>query len=281
MLIADSGSTKTEWCVLAPNGNTRIKTQGISPYFLNTKDICKLLENDLLPQIADPKKINAIYYYGTGCTAPVMNKIVEDALVTLFPSAKINIAYDLVAAAHALCGKSKGIACVLGTGSSSGYYNGSEIERDIPGLGYILGDEGSGAYLGKLLCTSFLYGRLDEKLSLDFSSAFKVSKDSLLEKIYSSPHANRLLASFSIFLSENRSHPMIEAIIKRGLGDFFSVHISSYTESKKYPVHFTGSIAWHYADMIRVICDEYGFECGKIIKEPMDGLLEYHASGLR
>jgi N-acetylglucosamine kinase-like BadF-type ATPase len=281
ILIADSGSTKTEWCIVSAEGNMRIKTQGISPYFHTSEDICRILLEELMPSLPEPQKVTEIFYYGTGCTADATINVVRDALSQLFANAKSQITYDLIAAAHALCGSEKGIACILGTGSNSGYYNGHEIERNIPGLGYILGDEGSGAYMGKLLACEYLYDRLDRKLEEKFEEKFMVDKHTLLDKVYSSSLANRLLASFSRFISDNRGHPEIDKILFRGLDDFFSIHIAEYKESKSVPVHFTGSIAWAYRDILRELCKKYSFECGNIIREPMDGLLHYYQQKIK
>lgn len=280
MIVADSGSTKAEWSLLASTGNIRVRTQGISPYFLNSAAIVDLLRKELLPYLPPGEQITAIYYYGTGCTAPPMIRIVHDALRELFHIAEIHVHYDLVAAAHALCGKEKGVVCILGTGSNSGYYNGAVIEKNIPGLGFILGDEGSGAYLGKLLCSTYLYSRLGPQLTSLFSDTFQVNKDSLLEKIYSSPMPNRLLASYAVFLSEHRADPAIKKIIDTGLGDFFRIHLSHYGESTLYPIHFSGSVAWYFSEEIMRLCDVYGYACGRIIKEPMEGLINFHAQNL-
>ena len=275
LLIADSGATKTEWCAVSASGNERVKTQGISPYFHTPVQIAELLRSELLPHLPQ-SDVSRIFYYGTGCTSPQTAKVVTDALKVLFPAASINVSYDLVGAAHALCGNSEGIACILGTGSSSGYYNGRSIEKNIAGLGYVLGDEGSGAYIGKMFAAQYLYGKLDKDLADSFEKEFNVTPDTLLSKIYSEPFANRLLASYSYFLHANRRHPQVEIILKKGLGDFFAIHISEYEQCKRVPVHFTGSISFVYRDIIMQLCKEFGFTCGNIIKEPMDGLLEYY-----
>ena len=278
ILIADGGATKTEWCILSATVNKKIKTQGISPYFLNSEQVAELLRAQLLPGLQLPLNITDIYYYGTGCTAPQTSKVIADALVDLFPRAKIEVSYDLFGAAHALCGNSAGIACILGTGSSSGYYNGKEIEKNIPGLGYVLGDEGSGAYMGKLFATQYLYEKIDPVLKLSFEKEFDITPDTLLYKIYSEPFANRLFASFSYFLNRNREHAQVNRILKKGLGDFFDIHLSEYEQRYKVPVHFTGSISAIYSDIIRQLCMDHNFTCGNIIKDPMDGLIEFYLS---
>lgn len=276
ILIADGGATKTEWCLLSASGNKKIKTQGISPYFLNAGQIAELLRLQLLPDLDEPVDVSEIHYYGTGCTAPQTSKVIADALEQLFPRAKIEVSYDLVGAAHALCGNEAGIACILGTGSSSGYYNGKEIEKNIAGLGYVLGDEGSGAYFGKMFATQYLYGKIDSGLAHSFEQELALTPDTLLYKIYSEPFANRFLASFSFFLSRNKQHPQVSHILRNGLNDFFEIHLSEYSQRHDVPVHFTGSISVVYRDFITQLCVEHKFTCGRIIKDPIDGLADFY-----
>ncbi len=276
ILIADGGATKTEWCVLSASGVKKIKTPGISPYFLNTDQIVQLLRSQLLPEIQQPENIADIHYYGTGCTAPQTSKVIADALEDLFPEANTEVSYDLVGAAHALCGNDAGIACILGTGSSSGYYNGKGIEKNIPGLGYVLGDEGSGAYLGKMFATHYLYNKIDTDLRLSFEHEFDLTPDTLLYKVYSEPFANQFFASFSHFLSRNMNHPQLSVILRKGINDFFDIHLSEYDQRHHVPVHFTGSISTVYSDIIRQLCSEHQFTCGNIMKDPIDGLIDYY-----
>lgn len=274
-LIADSGATKTEWS-LVRNGKTKtILTQGISPYFLNTAQIKELLINELQPKLKEVQ-VDEVYYYGTGCSNPANNKIVRDAIKKLFPVAKIDIQSDLLAAAKALCGDEKGIASILGTGSNSCYYNGKRIAHNNPGLGYVLGDEGSGAYLGKKVLQYFLYDTFDEELRGRFNVTYTTDATDILENIYKKPLPNRYMASFTKFLVENRGHYMVENIIEDGLNDFFFTHLCKYKEVWKLPVHFVGSVAFGFKDVIQSLCNTYEFELGRVIKKPMSGLVEYH-----
>jgi len=275
-LIADSGATKCEWCVLE-NGKKKktIYTQGISPYFLSGPQIIALLEKELLPKL---KKITVqeIYFYGTGLGNPNNIKIVKSVFKKLFPKAKTEVQNDLLAAARALCGKSKGIACILGTGANSCFYNGKKMVKNSPGLGYILGDEGSGAYLGKKVVQYYLYNTYDEELKARFEKRFMVTPMEILENVYKKPLANRYLASYAIFLAENRGHYMIENIIEDGLNDFFFTHLYKYRESWTHPIHFVGSIAFGFKDVLKDLCDTYELELGRVLKAPMQGLIEYH-----
>jgi Predicted N-acetylglucosamine kinase len=274
-LIADSGATKTEWCLLEGNKKKIFITQGMSPYFISAEQMQSILINELQPQV---KKINIdeIYYYGTGCANPGNVKVVKKVFKDIFPQAAIEVTHDLMAAAKALCGDEKGISCILGTGSNSCYYNGKRIVKNSPGLGYILGDEGSGAYLGKKVIQYYLYDTFDEDLRSRFDAKFVTNSTEILNAVYKGPLPNRYMASFAIFLAENRGHYMIENIIEDGLNDFFFNHVYKYKESWTLPVHFVGSIAYGFKDVLAEMCKSYQLELGKVMKNPMQGLIEYH-----
>lgn len=275
ILIADSGATKCEWKLVQKGKSKSIITQGISPYFLNRDQIVDLLTKELLPKL---KKItvSGIHFYGTGLNNPENVLIVRKALKKLFPGVKTEVQTDLLGAARALCGRKKGIACILGTGSNSCYYNGSRIVKNSPGIGYILGDEGSGAYLGKKLVQYYLYNTFDEELKARFEKKFQITPVEILDHVYKQPLANRYLASYAIFLAENRGHYMIENIIEDGLNDFFFTHLYKYRESWTMPIHFIGSIAFGFRDVLKDLCNTYELELGNVIKTPMQGLLAYH-----
>lgn len=275
-LIADSGATKCEWCLLQNGKKKTILTQGISPYFLNGQQIISLLQKELLPKLK-LTDVNEIYFYGTGLSNPNNSKIIKQSLKKLFPSAAIEVNTDLLAAARALCGNKKGIACILGTGSNSCYYNGKKIVKNSPGLGYILGDEGSGAYLGKKVIQHYLYNTFDADLMARFDAKFTTTTVEILEKVYKEPLANRYLATFAVFLAENRGHYMIENIIEDGLNDFFFTHLYKFRESWIMPINFIGSVAFGFKDILQELCGTYELELGNVLKKPMDGLVKYHA----
>lgn len=274
-LIADSGATKAEWCLIGGPKKKTIITQGISPYFLSTEQITSLLQKELLPKLKGVK-VDEVWYYGTGCANPENAKSVKKAIKTVLKESKIEVTHDLMAAARALCGRQKGVACILGTGSNSCYYDGKRIVRNSPGLGYVLGDEGSGAYLGKKVIQYYLYGTFDEELRGRFDVTYTTNSTEILENVYKKPLPNRYLASFTQFLADNRGHYMIENIIEDGLNDFFFTHLCKYGETWKLPVHFAGSVAFGFKDVIQQLCNSYEFELGNVMKKPMDGLIEYH-----
>ncbi|MDB5196766.1 MAG: N-acetylglucosamine kinase [Flaviaesturariibacter sp.] len=275
-LIADSGATKAEW-VLIENGKKKtIFTQGISPYFLSTEQIVDLLQAELAKKLKTVE-VGEVFYYGTGCANPDNAKSIKQALKKVFAGAKTDVQTDLMAAARAVCGKEKGIACIMGTGSNSCYYNGKKILKNSPGLGYALGDEGSGAYLGKKVIQYYLYNTFDEELRARFDARFVTNTVEILDAVYKKPMPNRYLAGFTMFLAENRGHYMIENIIEDGLNDFFFQHLCKYGEVWKYPVSFVGSVAHGFKDVIADLCHSYEFELGTILKNPMQGLVKFHS----
>ncbi len=275
ILIADSGATKCQWALVKDGKSRAIVTQGISPYFLSGDQITELLSKELLPKLKNVA-ITHIHFYGTGLANADNAAIVKKVLKGLFPKAKTEVQTDILAAARALCGKQKGVACNLGTGTICCYYDGKKVVKTSPGLGYILGDEGSGTYLGKKVVQYYLYNTYDEELMARFEKRFKTSPREILDHVYKQPLANRYLASYAIFLAENRGHYMIENIIEDGLNDFFFTHLYKFRESWTMPIHFIGSIAFGFRDVLKQLCDTYELELGKVIKAPMPGLLAYH-----
>lgn len=277
ILIVDSGSTKAEWCLVRGNKTTVIETQGASPYFLNEQQLIELMQSELLPGLKNEQPAE-VFFYGTGCVAAANRAMVKKAIKTVFPAAGVEVDHDLSGAAHALCGREKGIAAIMGTGSNSGYYNGKKIMKNSPGLGYILGDEGSGAYLGRKVLQYYLYHTFDEDLHSRFQNKYAVDADEILDRVYKKPLPNRYIAGYALFLAENRGHYMIENIIEDGLNDFFFTHLCKYPEIWKVPVHFVGSIAYGFSDVLKELCTTYKWELGQVLKKPMDGLIAYHKS---
>ncbi len=274
-LIADSGSTKADWCLLDGKKKRKIVTQGISPYFLSTMQIKSILEKELLPGLRGVVP-DIIHFYGTGCSTPINISILKQALRQSFAKAQLKITSDIMGAAKALCGDNKGVACILGTGSNSCYYNGKKIVNNSPGLGFILGDEGSGAYMGKKVIQYFLYNTFDSDLMDRFIAKYSTDSATILDAVYRQPLPNRYLAGFVGFLVENRGHFMIENIIEDSFNDFFFTHICKYKESWTLPIHFTGSVAYGFKDVLKEMCQSYVLELGNVLKQPMDGLIKYH-----
>jgi glucosamine kinase len=274
-LIADSGSTKTEWCLMNGKSAKTFYTQGLSPYFLSAEQIEYIINEELKGKLKKSEPAE-IYFYGTGCSNADNVKLVKKAIKKVFNDADIFVDHDLMGAAKALCGHEKGIACILGTGSNSCYYNGKKIVKNSPGLGYVLGDEGSGAYMGVRVIQHFLYHTFDEDLMDRFNAKYNTSSDEILSAVYKKPLPNRYLAAFTDFLVENRGHYMIENIIEDSFNDFFFNHIYKYRESWTMPINFTGSVAFGFKDVLMEMCNSFELQLGKVIKKPMDGLIKFH-----
>jgi len=217
-----------------------------------------------------------VFFYRTGCSNPANVKMIRKSIQTVFSDADVKVDHDLAGAAKALCGDSKGIACILGTGSNSCYYNGKRIVKNSPGLGYVLGDEGSGTYLGRKVIQYYLYNTFDPDLMDRFNAKYQTNITEILDAVYKKPLPNRYLAGFAGFLAENRGHFMIENIIEDGFNDFFFNHIYKYRESWTLPIHFVGSIAWGFRDVLKEMCHSYELQLGRILQNPMDGLIKYH-----
>lgn len=274
-LIADSGSTKTEWCLMNGKSNKTFYTQGLSPYFLSAEQIEYIINEELKYKLKSIEP-DDVYFYGTGCSNADNVKLVKKAVQKVFNDAKIYVDHDLMGAAKALCGHDKGIACILGTGSNSCYYNGKKIVKNSPGLGYVLGDEGSGAYLGRKVVQHFLYKTFDGDLLDRFNAKYNTNSDEILSAVYQKPLPNRYLAAFTEFLVENRGHYMIENIIEDSFNDFFFNHVYKYRESWTMPINFTGGVAHGFRDVLKDMCSSFELQLGKVIMKPMDGLVKFH-----
>ncbi len=275
LLIADSGSTKTEWCLVGEGKTIRtIKTAGTNPYFQTSEEIVREIHESLLPQLGQ-ERIEAVYFYGAGCAFQEKNEIVRQAIASGI-NAPIEVESDLMAAARSLCGYHSGIACILGTGSNSCLYNGHAIVEHISPLGFILGDEGSGAALGKTLVGDCLKRQLPAFLVRRFMERFELTPALLLERVYKRPFPNRFLASLSVFLLENIEEESIHALVLNNFKQFFIRNVKSYTNCDEYPIHFVGSIAYYYQSVLKEAADSLGLRVGVVEQAPMAGLIRYH-----
>ncbi len=279
-LIADSGSTKTAWRTINAQGQiAQANTIGFNPFFQDSDFIANELTNSLLPQING--QITAIYYYGTGCSTPDNQAIIRLALERVFVDAQhIEINTDILGAARALCGQSAGLACILGTGSNTCFYDGQKIDHQVANLGFWLGDEGSGGYLGKTLVTAYLLGELPTDLATKFQKRHPLlTRDVVLENAYKKPSPNRYFASFSKFLFDNRSHHFAYQLIYKAFDIFFERYISKYPNYAQLKVHFTGSVAFYYADILRQVANDKNITIGIVSENPIAGLSLYHSEG--
>lgn len=277
ILIADSGSTKTDWrAVTADSELTLNQTAGFNPMYQEADEIYNELRDALLPQLTDKQHPEAIYYYGAGCSSPERNKRVEDALRLAFPEALLYVDHDLLSAARALCGRNPGIACILGTGSNTCLYDGVNIIDNVPSLGFLLGDEGSGAYMGKLLIKAYLYRELPDELAKSLKNTYNLTKDGILDTLYGSSIPSRYMATFAKFMHEKQKNPVIRAMIYENFAEFFERHVVKYEGHEKLPVNFVGSIAYHFSDILKQVAKKYGLHVGVILQSPIDGLIKYH-----
>lgn len=275
ILIADCGSTKTDW-VLFENNTVKasIKTQGLNPTLQSTDEITAVLSNELAGNI-DTALPDAIYFYGAGCAYESANKRMRHALEQTFATRNIEINSDLLAAARALCGHEEGIACILGTGSNSCLFDGKKIIDNTPSLGYILGDEGSGAFLGRNLISDCLKKQLPPKLCKKFLTQYNLTIAEILERVYHTPMPSRFLAGFTPFLIDNRKEPEIHALLKRCFTLFFQRNTMVYRHSW-LPIHIVGGVGVSFAEEIKETAESLGLSVGNIVDSPMKGLIEYH-----
>jgi N-acetylglucosamine kinase-like BadF-type ATPase len=271
-LIADSGSTKTAWAAVE-NPTHVIKTDGINPIFMDSDAIENTLRNQLVPHLS--QTITEVYFYGAGCANQEKNNVVKRAIQRVFGDIKIEIASDLLGAARGLCGHQDGIACILGTGSNSCLYKNGNISWNVPALGFILGDEGSGAVLGKLLMGNLFKNQLPDVVKTDFEQTYGLSMMDVIEKVYRQPLPNRFLASFGPFISKHIAVPQVYNMVYDALESFIVRNIKQYPY-QELPVNFTGSIAFYFADILHDLASKHLFSIGCIQKDPLQGLVEFH-----
>ncbi|MDR0393918.1 MAG: ATPase [Tannerella sp.] len=273
-IIADSGSTKTDWMVV--RGETVIRsvsTKGMNPYFQSYDEIRDEIERVLMPEIKD-LPVDTVYFYGAGCVFGKAGTMWR-ALSSCMPFPEIHVYSDLLAAAHSTCGHKAGIACIIGTGSNSCFYDGHEIVKNIPPLGFILGDEGSGAMLGRMLVGDVLKGIISKPLQDAFFERFRMTQADILDQVYQKPFPNRFLASLSPFLHDHSDEPEIRRIIAGGFHSFLTRNVMQY-DYEEYPVNFVGSIARHYEAILRETAAAIGLRTGEIAESPAKGLIGYY-----
>ncbi|MCX6307192.1 MAG: hypothetical protein NT040_19680 [Bacteroidetes bacterium] len=275
-LIADSGSTKTTWILL--EGDTvknTITTCGLNPYFYNAESVEAVIRADLAPFLVE-SHVSEIHFYGAGCSTVYNNNMISDVLRVFFRHARIEIYHDILGAARALFGDGKGIACILGTGCNSCFFDGVTTHSRVDSLGYLFGDEGAGSYLGKLFLGAYLKKELPADLRAAFDAQYSYTLEDILNSLYNQPSPNRFLASFSHFLSPNREHPFVQGLLFRSFKDFFSAHIVKYAGYRDMAIGFIGSIAYNYSEVLAKVATLEDVEISRILPSPAEGLVEYH-----
>ena len=280
ILIADSGSTKTNWC-LVEQGQivSEIITDGINPFYQTDMEIIALLDDQLIPKLENTD-IDRIFFYGAGCSFPEKKILVSRGLVRFFGNSMIEIQSDLLGAARSLFQHEKGIACILGTGSNSCYYDGKDITQNVSPLGFILGDEGSGAVLGKLFLADCLKNQLPVELKEEFLSRYELTPEIILDTVYKRPFPNRFLAQFTHFLAEKIEEPSVFNLVYDSFDAFLVRNVMQYP-LEDIKVGCIGSVAYYFRDTLEIVASERRIEISQIVQNPMDGLVKYHNPNLK
>lgn len=278
ILLADSGSTKTDWRLLRADGTiAQARTAGFNPFYQDSGAVAAELAQHLRPLV--PEAVTAVFFYGAGITDASRGAVIADGIRRIFPEiTRLETHSDMLGAARALCGRERGIACILGTGANTCLADGGEIREQVRSLGFWLGDEGSGGFLGKTLVTHFLHGELPPDLDDAFRRRFPdCTRDVVLDRAYRQPFPNRYFAGFSKFLFDHRQQPFAHGLVTGAFGLFFGKYVEKYPEVRSLKIHFTGSVAFYYSDILRQVAADRGLTLGVVAESPIAGLTLYHA----
>ena len=276
ILIADSGATKIDWRIIDDAGKIKqASTPGFSPYFADLRNLVQDVAQSVIPEIPKGKQVREVYFYGTGCIGDNVPSV-QNALATLLPEASIFVDNDLLAAARALCGHEAGIACILGTGSNSCLYDGEKVVRNIPALGFALGDEGSGAYLGKTLLADFLRGGCPAIISERLQKRFDPTVEETLRRVYREESPSQYLAGFARFIQQNIHDPYLHQMVYHAFNAFFEKSILQYEGHSQLKVHFTGAVAFYFSNILRQVANDKGIVVQHILENPIAGLTLFH-----
>lgn len=274
-LIADSGSTKTDWILLEGNEiKAAFSTAGLNPYFNTSEEISHHIEEGC-KKVISGFAVNAVHFYGAGCGRPSTQKLMTATLQRCFPEAAVNVASDLLGAARACLGRREGLVCILGTGSNSGLYNGREIVTSLPSLGFALGDEASGGYFGRKILNSYFYRQMPEELRTAFEKKYALNLEIVLDQVYKQVRPNQYVASFSAFLFEHGNHPFFQEMLRAGFEEFIGVMASYFGDLKGKNIAFAGSIAAQ-SELLKKVLNEREITLDIIIQKPIEKLVDYH-----
>jgi glucosamine kinase len=275
ILIIESGSTKSDWVLLNQGEKTYFSTIGLNPYFHSAQDVEQAIRsNSGLLAMSD--KVSAIYFYGAGCSADHLNAIIEKGIKNVFTNSIVSVDHDLNACAYATYNGEPAISCIIGTGSNSCFFDGEVVSEKVPALGYILGDEGSGTYMGKRVLADFLYHRLPEEMAEAFEKETGLDKDSIVQHVYKQANANVYLASFVPFIQKFSHTKYVKELVLNGFKQFLDVHVCCFDNYKSYSVHFVGSISRIFQNELEEACAYFEIKLGNIVQKPVDGLVQYH-----
>jgi len=275
-LIAESGGTKTQWCGISESLETGIiSTIGLNPNFVREETFREILRSEVLTAI-DADLLSEVWFYGAGCAGMAMEKKVRDAIGSVLPLARVFVFSDLTGAARSLLGKESGYLCMLGTGSNSGYYDGSEIVVNIPPLGFILGDEGSGASLGKKILADFVRGIMPHDLAEEFKTMYGAEKDEIVSHVYRGHFPSRYIGGFVKFINEHLDYKYCSDLVRSSFNEFVNRNLKLYNTGDKTEIAVTGSVAWYFRGILEEVFRENGFVISAISKDPVKGLINYH-----
>ena len=276
IIIAESGSTKCNWVLCEENGSIldKIQTIGFNPYFIDQNCFINSLSSTILKK--NQNDIKNIYFYGAGCSNNEKKIFIKDNLSIFFKNATIEVRHDLEAACFALFNGIPNITCILGTGSNSCFFNGKDIVEGAPSLGFIVGDEASGSYFGKKILNLYYNNKLCKELSLIFKNKYETDINNVNNKIYNNDRSNSFLASYFPFIIENKKYDLIRQLIHFSLNEFFDFHVKCFDNYKDVEVNFTGSVAFYLSEEIRCIAEKNYIKIGRIIRRPIDNLVNYH-----
>lgn len=275
-LIADAGSTKIEW-VVVKDGKTinHLITNGFNPNYADNINFINILYKalDQLPAV------DAVYYYGSGCGSETVQNEMRQYLKVRFEEAKeVYVTHDLMGAARAVLGREQGIACILGTGANSCVYDGENITKRAVSLGYLVGDEGSGCYLGRKLTRAYFYGLMPPQLKLEFEHDYNLNISTFIDNVYHQKEASKYLAGFTKFAGEHQEDPFIQQLVKGCFREFIEVFVLRYPECQSSPIGFVGSVAYHFQGLMKECLEEKGLSLGRVMPSPMEGLIRYHCT---
>lgn len=280
-LVVESGSTKADWALVDEAGKITalFDTMGFNPFFHASEFIGKEIRKNSALSATAPN-VNEVFFYGAGCSSDHYKQIVAHGLMLVFTNASIHVDHDLVAAAYSTYQGKPCISCIIGTGSNSCYFDGHTLYEEVPALAYILGDEGSGSYLGKKLLADYLYKKLPKTIEEDFEDTYILSKAIIFENVYQKPHANVYLASFTPFVHKHRANPHFHKMVYDGMKLFLQNHVCCFPDYQNTPVYFVGSVAYHFSDILQEAARDLNVTISGIIKHPVEHLVEYHVNYL-
>jgi len=276
LIIADGGATKADWVIVKDNDEQQlVSTTGFNPNYVSGQRISEIIQQELVEKL-DFEITGKVFYYGTGCWDKGRNAIVREAIAAVLTKADVTVHHDLLAAARATCGHSPGIACILGTGSNSVLYDGEREVDNVTNLGFLLGDEGSGAQLGKMFVQAFFYREMPTELQPIMEKVCPNGRKDILDKVYSGGIPAAYLASFTQLFTEQQSHPFVRALVKKGFNEFLTRHVCKYEGHEKLPVSFVGSVGYHFQEILTEALHELGLHEGVFVKKPIGNLVNYH-----